>query len=142
MTRQTRYYFEADFGSNNLKDFVQLRDGEPTDKEIHTVFISPEIGTTERILFQILADFFYFGADVFKAWKSVDEMEEKVRKMLGTGKLTMYNNVGEAMKEWQFKGMWPHSVNFGELCYSTDSTVELDVTWRYQEMGSASLVKT
>lgn len=60
-------------------------------------------------------------------------MEHEITQMLGKGTLTLYSGIGDLLEKWTFDKMWPHSVNFGDLCYSSDPTVDLEITWRFKE---------
>jgi len=76
-------------------------------------------------LFGIFVDFFKFGADYFEKGKvNGEDVAAKIKHQLGEIWLD---------DRWHFSGVWPHSVNFGEMCYSSDPTVDLEVTWRFQK---------
>lgn len=47
------------------------------------------------------------------------------RMFMGTGPL-------EPIEEWKFTAVWPSTVDFGELCYSSSEEVYLTITWRYK----------
>lgn len=79
----------------------------------------------------LLAKFYSFGSKVFENGIS-PSMETDIQSMLGTGKLTAYNRVGGTLETWTLIDLWPHSVNFGELCYSNSSDVTLEVEWRFK----------
>lgn len=76
-------------------------------------------------LIALLAQFYQFGADYFKNGElSGDDVAKKLEKELG--EIWLENR-------YHFTGVWPHSANFGELCYSSDPTVDLEITWRYKK---------
>jgi hypothetical protein len=85
-------------------------------------------------LMALLAEFYKFGSETFQKLQTEPyQMEPEISKMLGTGKVTMYDGVGEVLETWTFYQMWPHSVNFGDLCYSSDPSFDIEITWRFKE---------
>lgn len=86
--------------------------------------LSPEILN----FYRICAKFYDYGADIFKD-SSPHERFSDIQQMLGTGTLTTM----DGLSIWNFEGLWPHSINFGDLCYSSDTTIEIEVTWRFQK---------
>ena len=100
----------------NLKGTVNIQ-----PNEIITV-ISDNIQDLTPLL-NLLYTFYAFGADYFKEGKlSGQDVAEKMKDQLG--ELEVKNVI--------YKEVWPHSVNFGELCYSSDPTVNLEITWRFR----------
>lgn len=49
----------------------------------------------------------------------------------GDGNLTLYDGCGNALEQWTMFGMWPTTVNFGELDMSSPDTVDIEMTFRY-----------
>ena len=47
------------------------------------------------------------------------------------GKLSLYDGCGTALETWTLHGMWPQSINFGELDYSSSEECTIEVTTRY-----------
>lgn len=89
---------------------------------------SPEL----RPLFNMLADFYDFGAKYFEAGKvSGEDVAAKMSQQLGE---IWLSNRAKSQFSYHFIGVWPHSVNFGELCYSSDPSVNIEVTWKYKRM--------
>lgn len=83
-----------------------------------------------KSLFGIFAEFYQFGADYFEKGKlSGDDVAAKLRMHLGE---IWLGNRAKSNFNYHFMGVWPHSVNFGELCYSSDPTIDLEVTWKYK----------
>lgn len=82
-------------------------------------------------IYKLLGKFYDFGAYLFKTDNPSEELE-KIKDSLGTGKVVVYSLKGVPLEEWTFTGMWPHSVNFGDLCYSSSSEIEIQITWRYK----------
>lgn len=51
----------------------------------------------------------------------------------GTGTLRLYDGCGEEMEVWTLKKMFPTSVNFGDLDYSSSDEVTIEVTLRFTQ---------
>ena len=47
------------------------------------------------------------------------------------GTLTLYDGCGTGLEQWTLNGMWPQSINFGELDYSSSEECTIEVTTRY-----------
>lgn len=47
------------------------------------------------------------------------------------GKLELYDGCGVALERWYLLGMWPQSINFGELDYTSSDECTIEVTTRY-----------
>lgn len=78
----------------------------------------------EEHLLNMLAEFYAFGANYFRNENlSGEDVAAKLRLQLGE---IWLNNK-------HYTGVWPHSVNFGELCYSSDDTVDLEITWKFKD---------
>lgn len=67
----------------------------------------------------MLADFFAFDADYFEKGKLNGED-------MAAGEIWLGNRV-ESNYNYHFIGVWPHSVNFGELCYSSNPYIDLEI---------------
>lgn len=52
----------------------------------------------------------------------------------GVGKLTMYDGCGTALERWTLEDMWPQSINFGELDYSSSEEATIELTLRYSQV--------
>lgn len=87
-------------------------------------------------IMNLLADFYQFGADYFLKGKlSGEDVAEKLRNHLGeiyVGKATGRMHKPEFTHH--FIGCWPHSVNFGELCFSSDPSVDIEITWKFKNL--------
>jgi hypothetical protein len=46
-------------------------------------------------------------------------------------RLTMYDGCGTGLEVWELHGMWPQSINFGELDYSSSDEATIELTCRY-----------
>jgi hypothetical protein len=137
------YNILVQFPNHHFQGPVTVQDGwEISNKhEIITTFTfdgltvyedGSNIALEERELLSIFAEFFDFGAKYFKNGElNGDDVAAKLRLQLGELYL---GNQPKSTYSYRFTGVWPHSVNFGELCYSSDPTVHLEVTWKYKEM--------
>jgi hypothetical protein len=144
-SRRPRYYFELASPVANIEPTAVVIKEKPKKNETYQTGWEPLIFTVSyngetnmeygMPFLNLLAQFYKFGWETFSEWSrgGVENMEHEISQMLGTGKLTMYSGIGEVMESWTYKQMWPHSVNFGELCYSSDPTVDLEITWRFKE---------
>lgn len=45
--------------------------------------------------------------------------------------LKMFDGVGNELEDWHFFGLWPQSVNYGEVDYSNNDTADIEVTLRF-----------
>ena len=98
-----------------LVTIIHCPDGHENDPR-HAEMIKP--------LWDALSYFYGFGAELFASGEPEKNLY-KIGSAMGSGTLS-----GD--KTWEFTGIFPMSVNFGDLCYSTTSDMDLEVTWRYQ----------
>lgn len=52
----------------------------------------------------------------------------------GTAILTMFDGCGTPIEGWQLGSVWPQSIDFGELDYSSGDYCTIDLTLRYSEV--------
>lgn len=50
-----------------------------------------------------------------------------------TGTLRLFDGCGAEMEAWVLEGMWPQSVNFGDLDYATSDEVTIEMTMRFNK---------
>ena len=82
-------------------------------------------------IMNLLADFYQFGADYFEHGKlSGDDVAAKLRHQLGE---IWLGNPQKSTYSYHYTGVWPHSVNFGELCFSSNPSFDLEITWKYKK---------
>ncbi len=55
----------------------------------------------------------------------------KTSQYTGTGTLILWDGCGQAMEQWVLRGMWPQSINFGELDYASSEECTIELTMRY-----------
>ena len=143
ISRRPRYYFELTSPVGNIPPTLVALEARPKQSDQYRAGWEPLVfkvhceGPPENDLgtpfLNLLAQFYKFGWETFAEWhrNGIENMEHEISQMLGDGKLTLYSGIGEVMESWTYKQMWPHSVNFGDLCYSSDPTVDLEITWRW-----------
>lgn len=61
------------------------------------------------------------------------------RDYAATGILTMYDGCGYELERWTLSDMWPQSINFGELDYSSSEEATIELTLRYSNVKYQSL---
>jgi len=84
-----------------------------------------------RPIYNMLAEFYDFGAKYFREGNlSGEDVAAKLTHQLGEIYL---GNPQKSTYNYHFSGVWPHSVNFGELCYSSDPSFDLEITWKYKK---------
>jgi hypothetical protein len=154
--KKYRWLFSAEFPGANLSQRVVKIQERPVlhivekensdgsfriEKQSWKPFVTTfyDVGDDEmKDLYMLLASFYEFGAGLFKTEDPSEELE-KIKHTLGSGKVIMCDG-DTPIEEWTFNGLWPHSVNFGDLCYSSSPEVELEVTWRFKECGYRNLL--
>lgn len=45
--------------------------------------------------------------------------------------IELYDGTGEVVEKWILEGVWPNNIEFGELDYSSNDAVTVDLTLRY-----------
>ena len=48
-----------------------------------------------------------------------------------TGILRMFDGGGSVIETWTLSGLWPQTINWGDLDYSSNETQDIEVTMRY-----------
>lgn len=56
----------------------------------------------------------------------------------GTAKLMLYDGCGNPLESWLLKGVWPQSVNWGDLDMGSSDECTIELTLRYQSVEYAS----
>ena len=72
--------------------------------------------------------------DVYDYNKGLDgtaEMGDPAEEYKKTGTLTMFDGHGATLEKWTLRQMWPQSINWGDLDYSSSETQDIEVTMRY-----------
>lgn len=132
------YTFEATFPHGTIEPF-RLLAAKPTKSLYHKSGWYPLVTTFHSAgtdpmepqvtqLLQLLGGFYRYGGELFEKFKDMaNGMDEDIGKMMGEIRLTGQEGV------WIFKEVWPHAVNFGDLCYSSDPAMDIEVTWRFKK---------
>lgn len=133
---KNKYYFTGTFGEKVWSSGL-VKAVPPTENPdaisgwnplIFTVVSEGEIDENLTTLYGILAGFYDYGSKIF----SDDNPQERfgeIQPLLGTATLTS----ADGLRIWNMEGLWFHSVNFGDLCYSSSSELEIEVTCRFQK---------
>ena len=50
---------------------------------------------------------------------------------MGNAMLNLYDGCGTTLESWLLQGVWPKSVNFGDLAYSDNEEVNIELSLRY-----------
>lgn len=148
------YYFQAKFPNHTTKNHqVQVperpsmlveeivdpdgtkRPGKTRWRPLRVEYFWPEeIPSEFPDICPILVNCYEIGAEVFKTAKDPDDLMKSVACKLGEGVLQRWHKQsGTMIEEWTLKGLWPHTVDFGELCYSSRADVEINIVWRFLE---------
>jgi len=138
--RKYRWTFEADFKDVNTGPIFVGLDKTTTDitqpfKSFTTTYYSVSINEGADKLYKLIALYYDFGSIAFSESKSSKEVMEKTAGNLGKGTLILHDGCGQPLEQWKFTDLWPQSVNFGELCYSSTDEVNIEVTWRFLDMA-------
>lgn len=84
-------------------------------------------------LFAMLSKFYDLGATSFGEMAATGEVERVLGELapnLGTMKITRHSKLN-ARQSWLLSGCWPHTIKFGDLCYSDRAETEIEISWRY-----------
>lgn len=136
--RKFRWLFEADFPSGKIDPlFVKVScrpiiPGKEDDnnKSFMTTIYDIQDDKLQGF-YKICQYFMQFGSDLFDA---EGFPTPSVQEMLGKAKLGMYDGLGNLVEEWMFSGVWPKSMNFGDLDYSSSDETTIEVLWKYQSV--------
>lgn len=100
------------------------------DASFLTVDIEDHIETENtKNLYKILSDFFSFGSLLFSDPKTY---LAQIKDQLGTIVIETYDEQ-KLTETWNLIGVWPHAINFGEMCYSSDDKMEVNITWGFND---------
>ena len=120
------YNIHVQFPNHHFQGPVTVKEGwgKLNSQEIVTTFTfdGPKISPEEKELLSIFAEFYDLNGVYVAA---------KLRHQLGE---IWLGNHEKSTYSYHYTGVWPHSVNFGELCSSSNPTLHLEVTWKYKEV--------
>jgi hypothetical protein len=120
------YTFTAKFPHGEIKQRFVKVDAEPDGSTVKMTFDVAE----EDDLWPVLSKLYLFGHDLFESF-SLEKLAG-VKEHSGTGVLKQFDGKGVEAKVWNLTELWPRSVNFGELCYSSSSDLDVEVVWHYR----------
>ena len=99
----------------------------------YDVAVKPGSGTGNEALFGWLATTYNF-TDPAGLHQSTIRGADNDRNSGGygcDGTLSLFDGCGTTLETWTLHGMWPQSINFGELDYSSSEECTVEVTTRY-----------
>ena len=85
-------------------------------------------GMPNDILFNWLASVYNFSDPVQL------QMGSQRADYTATGILTLYDGCGTTLETWTIADLWPTSIQFGELDYTSSDTVDIELTLRYSQV--------
>lgn len=62
------------------------------------------------------------------------QMGSRKSDYTATGVLNLYDGCGAPLERWTMKDVWPTSINFGDLDYSSSDEVTIELTMRYSQV--------
>ena len=130
-----KFYFSVDFPDNKKIEKIYLegtfpipdvsyKNGwTPFTTKFHYYADKEKYKFHDEFVMPLLSNLYSYGAEFFKDpmgnWES------------------MKGKLGKALLEinefdfYEIDGVWLHSINFGDLCYSSDPEFDIEVTWRF-----------
>lgn len=84
---------------------------------------------------QEMAPLYNWLASVYNFTDPVNlEMGSQRKDYTATGVLKLYDGCGQLLERWTMMDMWPTSINFGDLDYSSSDEVTIELTMRYSQV--------
>jgi len=77
---------------------------------------------------------FNWLATVYDFTDPVQLSQGAKRDWNATGVLNLYDGCGTLLEGWQLKYLWPTSINFGDLDYSSSDIATIELTLRYSDV--------
>lgn len=108
--------------------------GKPTFEPINVTFLDAKDTSGSVDSGQIISDWvqsvYQYGRP-----ESSGQMSDPGRFYKCDGAhLIMYDGVGNELENWHFFGLWPQSVNYGEVDYTNNDTADIEVTFRFDNV--------
>lgn len=79
-------------------------------------------------------------------WEGVENTDEydpeKDTEKHGTITLKMYDGCGSLLERWDLLQVCPKAINFGDLDFSSNDEVVLEITWAFQEARYENVTPT
>ena len=128
--RKIRWWFEAEFPYGKIEPlFVKLTHLPSEQEGIKRFVIKIPSDDMSKDFFHIMAHQYSMAE---AKWSLPINPEKFAEGIMGNAKLTMYLGDGTATEEWILTDIWFESINFGELCYSSDPNVDIELTIAYR----------
>lgn len=105
--------------------------GKPSWETITVTYLDAA-GSTNLELYNWLATVYDFSTECRK-------MGTKRQDYAGEAQLIMLDGCGQPLEKWVLGNVWPTSVKFGELDYSSSDICEVSLTLRYSNVAYISL---
>lgn len=124
--RKFRWTFEATFPNGKIPlHFVKVNARPGT---LETFTITYVIDSKESEPFWPVLQSFYSNLD-----EKIDTASKEWLSKLGAGTLKLWDGAGTLLETWELEGLYPFSVNFGELDHSDSDYSTIEITWRYSK---------
>jgi len=115
--------------------------GKPEYQTMEVVYfdVGGNIGQSSiRNLYSWLASVYNFTGSTVgpRTYTQASKMGDGTNNVgyAGVGNLELYDGCGSIMEQWQILGMWPKTLNFGDLAYDSNEEVTVSVTFRYHDV--------
>lgn len=151
MSRKFRWTFEAEFPFGkipttfvriNSRPQIEIEDetevnylsektwipGKQEWQAISTTFYDVDPNSTSHSeLFDVLSKTYDYSSGTVA-------LSSEKRDLLGTAVLTLYDGHATPMEAWTLSEIYPESISFGELDYSSSEMITIDVKWKYKSV--------
>lgn len=139
----SNWLLDANFGKNKIENVIvylknadikeDIKFEDAIEKKGDACFINTLFVDNINLdgLWKIMAKFFGIGSEIFSGKNPIDNLY-KIKDKLGTVVIKRNKEI------WTLTNAWPHSVNFGELCYNSDDSINLEITWGCKEYNSSA----
>jgi hypothetical protein len=77
---------------------------------------------------------FNWIATIYNFTDPVNLTQSEKSGWAGTALLTMYDGCGKPLEAWLLGSVWPQSISFGDLDYSSSDFCTVDLTLKYSEV--------
>lgn len=133
---KVRWTFEGQFGEHKLDPiFVKLH-ARPNIEEVSFISEGQTENKSQNTITTSIFDFNDKNCEnlwsVLQYFYHFDGKPDKKDVALGVGMLKLWNGCGEQLESWALDGLWPSSINFGDLDFSSSDSFDVEITWVYQ----------
>jgi len=81
------------------------------------------------------ANLYKWLGSVYQFWNQNRKMGVSASQYAAAGVLTLYDGCGNPIEAWQFADLWPTSIKFGDLDYSSNDVVTIELSLRYSRFN-------